>query len=556
MQLCLVEFPRPNSGTGEYFSTEFIDAVSKHEIKEIVLFQPTDQVCLPLREELEAKFPKATLRSEQLEPISTDMVIHEMMQQPWNLLRQILSKLDEGQESLFVLGRGSSLLQHLMWLSAGIRGDKALFIDAPDAEPFQSDRSEIKTDISSDTLGAFAGLQAHDVNENTQDRDGWYSASDLAAFPGAITSGVNSATQLAVNEGYLLKDETKVTDKNTVYKLTPKGWPTALENFISSKKIENETLNDLLISFARLPPLQEGETLPSPNLTSQISTAGAHDGLLLVIQKHVSTVHGNHIMTLDAACEFFEDDELKGHFRSVREILRQRCLYDSVQMKNHLVIINPVYEQQFQLRFSKHLLAALIDYEKTYGTHCWNFDITSPFNEIKSAVSFFANASNAPTSYIVKSQGEPGVVIGHIERSRHPRHSHKVSVPNRIAIEIMKNKPKPGYRNNLVALMLLEKVNSAKSSDSLPFDDVVEDDYNGSAWSEIVTFVKELKCPYDIRSGIITGSQTRLKELISLKLVRRYIPIKGSSVMRFALTNEGYLVASQLYADLKKEGMS
>jgi hypothetical protein len=54
---------------------------------------------------------------------------------------------------------------------------------------------------------------------------------------------------------------------------------------MSTMKIENETLNDLLVSFIRLPPSREDGSVPSPNLTSQISTAGAHDGLLAVLQK-------------------------------------------------------------------------------------------------------------------------------------------------------------------------------------------------------------------------------------------------------------------------------
>jgi hypothetical protein len=542
--------------TGEFFSRDFINEVSKNSIDEIILFQPTDRICPELREELKIKLPEAALRTEQLDPISTDGIIHEMKQQPWVLLRQILSKLDESQEAIFVLGRGSSLLQHLMWLCAGIRGSETLFLDAPSAAPFQAGKSEINTQISSDTLGAFAGLQAQDINNNVQDRNGWYSSNDLAEYPGAVASGVNSATQLAVENGYLVKDETKSTVKNTVYKLTPRGWPTALDGFMSTMKIENETLNDLLVSFIRLPPSREDGSVPSPNLTSQISTAGAHDGLLAVLQKHEPSIHESHIMTLDEACEFFEDDELKIHFRSAREILRQRSMYDSVQVKNHLVIINPTYDEHYQLEFSRHLLAALIDYETEYGKHCWNFDITSPLNEVKSAVSFFANASNSPTSYILKSKGEPGIVIEHLERSRHPRFSHKIPVPNRIALDVLKKKHKPGYRNNLVALMLLEDVNSAKSHSGLPFDDVSENDYHGSKWTEIQDFVRQMKAPYDLSKGVLSGSQTRMKDLVAMKLVRRHIPSTGSSIIRYALTNEGYLVASQLYGEMKKEGMS
>lgn len=557
MQLCLVEFSRQNSGTGEYFSTEFIDAVSKHEIEEIVLFQPTDQVCLPLREELETKFPKATLRTEQLEPISTDMVIDEMKQQPWDLLRQILSKLDEGQESLFVLGRGASLLQHMMWLSAEIRGSKTVSIDAPDVELFHIGTSEVNTEIASTTLGAFVSLHAQEINESITGKDGWFSANDISQLPGAVASGINAATQLPLKKGYLLKEETQ--SGNTVYKLTPKGWTPALKNFTEARGVEDEELKELLISFSRqIPSIQigNGQAAETPLLTSQISGAGIHDGLLVVLQKIDDSIEGNHVMTLDEACDFFTEPELVGDLRAAQEILRQRSVYDCVEVKNHLVVINPIYDEDFQLLFSKNLFAALADFEKEYGRHNWNFDITSPLNQIKATVSSFSNASNASTYFILKSRGEKGVVFEKVERSRHPRYAHKLSVPNWSALEVLKKKPADGYGNILVALMLLENVNSKKELKSLPFDDVEEDDLDGVEWTEIVTFVKGLKSTYDLRKGIISGSQTRMKELIKSKLVRRHISDKGSTKMRFALTNEGYLVASQLYDVVNQEGMA
>ena len=556
MQLCLVEFSRPNQDTGEYFSVDFIDAASKHDIDEIILFQSTDRVCDELREELEERFPQSTIRPEQLEPISTDMVMHEMMQQPWNLLRQILSKLDESQDSLFVLGRGASLLQHAMWLTAEIRGSKTISIDEPKVELFHVGSSRINTEIANATLGAFVRLHVQEINENITGKNGWFSANDISQLPGAVASGINSATQLALKEGYLIKEDT--TSGNTVYKLTPKGWTQSLKNYIESKGVEDEGLKEILISFARLPNIASAESHNSrpPLLASQISAAGIHDGLLVVLQKIDDSIEGSHVMSLDKACNYFTEPELVGDLRAAQEILRQRCVYDCVEVKNHLVVINPVYGEEFQLLFSKHLLAVLEDFEKQYGRHHWNFDITSPVNQIKPAVSSFSNVTKASTCYILKSKGEKGAVIEKVELSRHPRYSHKLSVPNWGALEIMNKKIASGYRNILVALMLLENVNSKKSSNNLPFDDVEEEDFDGVEWSEIVTFVQDLKSPYDLKKGIVTGSLTRMKKLIQSKLVRRNVAEEGSSVLRFSLTNEGYLVASQLYGDISREGMA
>jgi hypothetical protein len=175
-------------------------------------------------------------------------------------------------------------------------------------------------------------------------------------------------------------------------------------------------------------------------------------------------------------------------------------------------------------------------------------------NPIKIAVSIFSNASDAATSYILKSQGEPGAVIIDVDRSRHPRHSHKLSVPNRFALDAMKENHKDGYRNILVALMLLEDVMNDSVTNRLPFDDTPETHFDGVTWKEIENFVEDLKSPYDLSKGTLTGSVTRMKELIPKRLVLRHLPEEGPSKLRFKLTNEGYLVASQLYAEIKKEG--
>jgi len=202
-------------------------------------------------------------------------------------------------------------------------------------------------------------------------------------------------------------------------------------------------------------------------------------------------------------------------------------------------------------------LGVLTDFEEKYGKHFWNFDITNPLNPIKATVSSFANASGAATSYVLKSRGEKGAVVEKVEPSRYPRNSHKLSVPNRFAIEVLNKKPADGYRNILVAMMLYEDLNSNDFSPSqLPFDDLSDDNFHGVTWAELVEFIKNLRSPYDLSKGVLTGSQTRMKELALKRLVSSQIPRVGSSKMRHTLTNEGYLVASQLYSIIKREGMS
>ena len=72
---------------------------------------------------------------------------------------------------------------------------------------------------------------------------------------------------------------------------------------------------------------------------------------------------------------------------------------------------------------------------------------------------------------------------------------------------------KPGNSNILVGLMLLQDSNK-RSSNLLPFDIDDEDEKDSFTWKELVQFVKELKAPYDLSKGILTGTQTRMIPLV------------------------------------------
>ena len=113
-----------------------------------------------------------------------------------------------------------------------------------------------------------------------------------------------------------------------------------------------------------------------------------------------------------------------------------------------------------------------------------------------------------------------------------------------------------GYRNNLIALMLLEDCLTKNTSGGLPFDDVDDGQFDGVTWAEIKTFVRDLESPYDLSKGILSVSQSRMKPLAIQKLIVRHVPTEGSSKIRYTLTNEGYLVASQFYGAMRKEEWS
>ena len=328
-----------------------------------------------------------------------------------------------------------------------------------------------------------------------------------------------------VDNGYVLTEKTK--DGNSIYKLTYSGWPQAINEYCTALESDQETM-ELLIGFGRLPDISRGKGKDAKPIQffSQIAPMQPFDTLLMTIQKHTDSYEGSIVMSLNDACEQLTETDFIGDLRAAKEILRQRCIGDGINHTDHIVCINPKNDDTYQESYIKLLLSMLKKSEIEFGLHNWNFDITNVLNEMKSTVSMIANASNSNTYYTLKSRGEMGVVKQEVPASRYSKAFHKLTVPNRFAMDCLSLNEKPGNSNILVGLMLLQDSNK-RSSSLLPFDIDDEDEKDSFTWKELVQFVKELKAPYDLSKGILTGTQTRMIPLVRKGLVIKKIPKEG-----------------------------
>ena len=110
---------------------------------------------------------------------------------------------------------------------------------------------------------------------------------------------------------------------------------------------------------------------------------------------------------------------------------------------------------------------------------------------MKPTVSMISNASNSNTYYTLKSRGEAGAVIEDITTSRFTRSAHKLSVPNRFAMDCLGLNEKPGNSNILVGLMLLQDSKKRPKS-LLPFDVFDGSETSSFTWKELRDFVEKL----------------------------------------------------------------
>nr|ANV79223.1 hypothetical protein [uncultured Candidatus Thalassoarchaea sp.] len=554
MQLVIIGYTRTNPD-GRYISNEFRNLIVRKKIDEVSILNPASLDISDLASELAEIIGDDCITNFDLPPLKTDQVlIKDLKNQPWELLNSMLKVVKQPGNCLFVLGRGAALHQHLMWLTAQISSSSIVELNSSSLTVKQAKlaQKEDFNHIGKKTLSVFPNLYINEILKNNQDTGGWFGAVDISQIDGALTSGLSAALRPFVERDYISTE--KAIDGNSIYKLTIDGWPQAINEYCNAREEINDALQ-LLVGFGRIPSLSnsKGPKGRPIRFFSQISPMQPFDSLVMTIQAHTDSYDGSIIMTLDEACETLTDTDFIGDLRAAKEIIRQRCLSDGINQTNHIICINPTYDDEFQEKYIKLLLTQLHLTETKFGLHNWNFDITNVFNELSPSVSMISNASNSNTYYTLKSRGEEGVVKQELSKSNFARSAHKLSVPNRFAMDCMGLNEKPGNSNILVGLMLL--IDSEKESgDFLPFDPVPEEGKSTFTWLELESFVKNLKAPYDLTKGITTGSQSRMKPLINKGLIVHEIPTKGSSKLRYGLSNEGYSLALELYLHKKREG--
>ena len=81
-----------------------------------------------------------------------------------------------------------------------------------------------------------------------------------------------------------------------------------------------------------------------------------------------------------------------------------------------------------------------------------------------------------------------------------------------------------------------------------------KDERSGFTWKELEKYVEEVKAPYDLTKGIVTGTQQRMNPLVRKGLITKQIPKDGPSKIQYGLTNEGYALALNSHLHKKREG--
>lgn len=555
MQMLMIGYTRTNPD-GKYISEEFSELIVREGIDEISILNPAGLDVSGLAGELAEITGDDCINNFDLPPLTTDqLLIKELKNQPWELLNSMLKAVRQPGNCLFVLGRGAALHQHLMWLAAQISDSSIieLYSSKLIIKSANLAQKENFNDIGKKTLAVFPHLYINEILNNNQDTQGWFGAVDLSGIDGALVSGLSAAMKPFVERNYVTTEKAK--DGNSIYRLNYSGWPQAINEYCATRETQEDTMQ-LLIGFGRLPDISasKGADAKPIQFFSQIAPMQPFDTLIMTLQKHTESYNGSIVMTLDDACEKLTETDIVGDLRAAKEILRQRCISDGFNNTKHIICINPNNSEEFQEKYIKLLLSQLQIVENKYGEHNWNFDITNVINEMKPTVSMISNASNSNTYYTLKSRGEAGAVIEDITTSRFTRSAHKLSVPNRFAMDCLGLNEKPGNSNILVGLMLLQDSKKRPKS-LLPFDVFEGSETSSFTWKELRDFVEKLKSPYDLTKGIVTGSQTRMRPLVRKGLVTQEIPQGDSSKLRYGLTNEGYTLALHSYLHKKREGL-
>jgi len=539
-----------------FISPDFEKLIIEQKVDEISLLNPAALNTSALENELKQIVGDDCIRNYDLPPLATDqLLIKDLKNQPWELMESVLRIVNQPGNCVFVMGRGSALHQHILWLVAHISGSSILELSSNELS-IKSANLAKKTnfnEIGRKTLGAFPTLYIDEILNNNQDTQGWFGAFDLSQIDGALTSGLAAAMKPFLDNKYVLTEKAK--DGNSIYKLTYDGWPQAINEYCLSMLSEEDTM-ELLVGFGRLPDISgsKGVNAQPIQFFSQIAPMQPFDTLVMTVQAHINSFDDSIVMTLNDACEQLTETDFIGDLRAAKEILRQRCLSDGINHADHIICINPRNDKQYQEKYIKLLLTQLHITQREFGTHNWNFDITNVLNEMKSTVSMIANASNSNTYYTLKSKGEKGAVKEYVPVSKFSKIAHKLPVPNRFAMDCMGLNEKPGNSNILVGLMLLQD-SEEQSSSPLPFDIKKPEGRTSFTWKELRRYVENNKAPYDLTKGIVTGSTQRMAPLVKKGLITRQVPIDGSSNLQFGLTNEGYALALNSYLHKKREGL-
>jgi len=534
----------PQIGKGHVMSQECRDWLRNSKTEKLFIFIPDARDYTQFVEETKLCVSKTCqVTTVMLKPLGSDFESpNEIQALAWDNLNTITSQMDTNAPKTMFLGRGPALHDHLMWLAAKCRdGVKTIHFD--DKGIVETEAIPPSIDENKKGFTTMAGLIENHVEDIVKQRAqnvGWSHAHRLAGRPGgALESGIRKALTPAINAGMV--ELLEVDGGKTVsYKIAPKGIEAAILAYSKARKLSQEPQREVLMSFARLPKIQrqnEEEQIMPFSFFNMIAPLQPVDGLICVLQHHEDSIDGTHIMTLNQACERFQDSRIIGNLRHVRQSLEHRCMEDSILFSNHVVVINPKPNTATSLDFTTQLLAALNEFEKMHGGHRLRIDMTGPLTQIRSSASMLGLNMHARMTYTVKPD------------SKHSKKHHSINLPGMEAFEAFQQVSKVNKNNQydvkmLKVLLAYEHQTIESEPDEFDFFEDVAHKQEPPTLPELLKFAKENtpdgadRIPNEQGNRVV--KRLRLRGLVAVTVLR------DKAKTRYELTDIGHFVASQL----------
>lgn len=539
----------PLVGKEHSMSQECRDWLKNSNTKELVIFVPDGRDYEQFIEEIKLCMRETCqIRTVVLKPLASDFESPDEIQSlAWHNLNIITSQMDADVPKTIFLGRGSALHDHLMWLAAKCRdGVKTIHFD--DKEVMETEATPPSIDENKKGFATIAGLlQNHvvDISNRREDDVGWSHSHRLGSMPGgALESGVRKALTPAINSGMVELLELE-RGKTVSYRIAAKGIETALLAYFKAREMSEEPQREVLVSFARLPVIQrqnEEEQIMPFSFFNLIAPLQPVDGLICVLQHHDDSIDGTHIMTLNQACDRFEDSLIIGNLRHVRQSLEHRCTEDSILFNDHIVVINPKPNTSSGLDFITQLLSSINEFENKNGSHRLRIDMTSPLSQIRSSASMLGLNMHARMTYTIK----PG--------PKHSKKHHSITLPGMEAYEAFKQVSKVNKNNQydvkmLKVLLAYETKTSGMEHIEFDFFEDIAHEHEPPTLPELLKFAEDAiteggeKIPREQGNRVI--KRLRSRGLVAVTVLR------DKAKTRYELTDIGHFVASQL-AHLEK----
>jgi hypothetical protein len=534
----------PLEGVDHAMSEECRDWLRNSNTEKLVIFAPDGRDYSQFFEETKRCVgTTCQVTTVMLKPLGSDFESpNEIQALAWDNLNTITSQMDAKAPKTMFFGRGPALHDHLMWLAAKCRdGVKTIHFD--DVNVTETEAIPPSIDENKKGFTTMAGLLENHVEDIVKQRAenvGWSHAHRLAGRPGgALESGIRKALTPSINADMV--ELLEVDGGKTVsYKIAPKGIETAILAYSKARELSEEPQREVLISFARLPRIQrqnaEEQIMPF-SFFSMIAPLQPVDGLICVLQHHEDSIDGTHIMTLNQACERFEDSLIIGNLRHVRQSLEHRCVEDSILFSNHVVIINPKPNTTTSLDFTTQLLAALNEFERMHGVHRLRIDMTGPLAQIRSSASMLGLNMHARMTYTIKPD------------SKHSKKHHSINLPGMEAYEAfqqvsMVNKNNQYDVKMLKVLLAYEHQTIQSKPDEFDFFEDVAQEQEPPTLPELLKFANENtpdgteRIPKEQGNRVI--KRLRMRGLVAVTVLR------DKAKTRYELTDIGHFVASQL----------